>query len=1053
MKRILTSSLRVGALAWLWAGVCVGAEVASSSCVVKRCDAVTTPGQRVFRAGDRVAWIGDSITSCAHRLPHGYITTIEKAAKETGTPGFDNIIGLGYGGWHVYSWHAYERRSIKEPGLDSRFARVPTLGEIFTNRLDVIVLALGINDHGFPTFANDDLAPWEAEYDRFISDLRERCRPRQFILCNTTTHTADPGAAANLRLARMNERIAALAKRHGALLVDFRTPAWQAIERVRRMKTGLRDLEDLIHPKEIGHAEMARAFCRTVGETAMVRWLDGEVERRYAALSAKLGAEPRLVCALRPDRKENLPGVQRLAYDIPWNLVGADEAKVSVALPAGWRVIEKTLSPSNGLLRVFGHPTRLVNPVTVTARLKDRVLTETVPIPAPWLVSHDFAFPEAWKGAAWQTNAVPPVALADVKDWSLVIPTWDFAGDVDPGALDLRSVNTGYPRGAAYVRRQLYAPRAMTLKLVLGTTFWSARNGIRIWLDGRPFADTQLVSGWEKGKPFACEDRAFALELAPGWHDLVLLTANREFDHYFHCRILDAATGKVPDDLRIACTPQPAVAKTDATPFKYLFFDDQRLYARENLRRELGRPQAVAKYQDPDYDMPLPPAAVFKCPDGKYRMLYQVYVTRKTLNRGNVVGGNPEKVPTRRRAALALAVSDDGLSFRPDTPHLVSDAWGELGSSDEGDLGEVAFVIEDAKAPAAERYKLFGCTNEMEFRRGRGNYLLASGDLKSWRRIEGARWHDVGTEPITSCFWNESQDAYTVLLRPQAGERRVGWSLTKDFRMFTKPQFCMQCDPEDEPLAELYGAFGFAYDGWHLAMPLLFGGQPSEMRGKGRMGTMTPQLAYSMNGLNFQRVFHKAFLDGNDPSLVALTGTKCPMIWPGTVRRDADGSILLHSVCCGFDHGGFYRANRNTWIVAWRLREDGFVRLVSEDPAKDSVVGTRDTLWRGGELRVNLACRGKATVAVYAASKPGGLLAPVPGYGHADCEPFTGDSTRWTPTWRGGSLEAFKGRRVAFELRFRDGEAYSLAGNMTPMMWVQVQQYEEACVDPTRPGW
>mgnify|MGYP003314519110 CR=1 FL=1 len=225
------------------------------------------------------------------------------------------------------------------------------------------------------------------------------------------------------------------------------------------------------------------------------------------------------------------------------------------------------------------------------------------------------------------------------------------------------------------------------------------------------------------------------------------------------------------------------------------------------------------------------------------------------------------------------------------------------------------------------------------------------------------------------------------------------------------------------------------------------------MRGKGRMGTMTPQLAYSMNGLNFQRVFHRPFLCGNDPSLVALTGTKCPMVWPGSVRRDADGSLVLHTVCCGFDHGGFYRANRDTWIVAWRLREDGFVRLVSEDPSKDSVIGTRDTLWRGGELRVNLACRGQATVAVFAPTKPGGLLAPVPGYGHADCEPFTGDSTRWTPTWRGGSLEAFKGRRIAFELRFRDGEAYSLAGNMTPMMWVQVQQYEEACVDPTRPGW
>ncbi|MBQ0033305.1 MAG: hypothetical protein KBT68_10965 [bacterium] len=179
-------------------------------------------------------------------------------------------------------------------------------------------------------------------------------------------------------------------------------------------------------------------------------------------------------------------------------------------------------------------------------------MTETVPIPAPWLVSADFAFPNAWKSAGWQTNAVPPIALDGVEKWALQTPTWDFAGDVDPGALDLRSVNTGYPMGAAYICRRLYAPRAMKLKLVLGTTFWSAQNGVRIWLDGKLFAETLLHSGWEKGKHFPCEDREFALDLAPGWHDLVLLTANKEFDHYFHCRILDAATGKIPVDLQIA---------------------------------------------------------------------------------------------------------------------------------------------------------------------------------------------------------------------------------------------------------------------------------------------------------------------------------------------------------------------------------------------------------------------------------------------------------------------------------------------------------------------
>jgi len=65
--------------------------------------------------------------------------------------------------------------------------------------------------------------------------------------------------------------------------------------------------------------------------------------------------------------------------------------------------------------------------------------------------------------------------------------------------------------------------------------------------------------------------------------------------------------------------------------FKHLFFDDQRLFVRENLRRELGRPVPVAKYQDPCYDTPLCLSRVFVCPDGKYRMMF---VQTQLLDRG-----------------------------------------------------------------------------------------------------------------------------------------------------------------------------------------------------------------------------------------------------------------------------------------------------------------------------------------------------------------------------------------------------------------------------------
>ena len=66
---------------------------------------------------------------------------------------------------------------------------------------------------------------------------------------------------------------------------------------------------------------------------------------------------------------------------------------------------------------------------------------------------------------------------------------------------------------------------------------------------------------------------------------------------------------------------------------------------------------------------------------------------------------------------------------------------------------------------------------------------------------------------------------------------------------------------------------------------------------------------------------------------------------------------------------------------------------------------------------------------------------------------FFGDSTHWTPTWAGGGLDKFKGRSLTFEIRFWNGEIYSISGNMTPMMYVQARQWDLFKTDPYRAGW
>lgn len=133
----------------------------------------------------------------------------------------------------------------------------------------------------------------------------------------------------------MNVLIHELADKHGAVCVDMHKAIWQSIDRVRQMKTGLRDLQDLIHPGAVGNAAMAMQFCRDVGETKMAEWLSDEWERRCAALDARQGSKPRLVCQLRPDREGNNVGSSLMNYDIQWNLHGADRAMVGIRVPEG----------------------------------------------------------------------------------------------------------------------------------------------------------------------------------------------------------------------------------------------------------------------------------------------------------------------------------------------------------------------------------------------------------------------------------------------------------------------------------------------------------------------------------------------------------------------------------------------------------------------------------------------------------------------------------------------------------------------------------------------
>ncbi|MBR0457923.1 MAG: hypothetical protein IJJ26_01680 [Victivallales bacterium] len=455
--------------------------------------------------------------------------------------------------------------------------------------------------------------------------------------------------------------------------------------------------------------------------------------------------------------------------------------------------------------------------------------------------------------------------------------------------------------------------------------------------------------------------------------------------------------------------------------YKHLFFDDQRLFVRQGLHREYGVPEQVGTFQDPNLTSPYGWCYALRGLDGNIHLLYNGFVWDENHNAIHGFGA---------------AISEDGIHFQPrntaqasgfDNPLVPNQI---LPPSPQG--SEIAVVLEDPQASPEERYKMLFCDNaKLQAESRIQDRVLTSPDLFRWHPKEGACWNPVGTEPITGAFYNPAAKAFTILTRPDWGQRRVAITDTSDWMHFSPLELCLQCDSLDEPLAEVYGMPAMEYDGWFIGFPLLFSGFPQGIFNKYSSGEMRVQLAYSLNGHHWQRSLHVPFLEGD-----MLPDGPWKMTFISSVLREKSGSLLLY-VCASHKQHGTPPAQMigNAAIQILRLRQDGFIRLVTHGDTP-GVLALRDTLWKGGPLRINLQAK-HATCAIYEYNTNGEKA----WLSHEDCIPFQGDSTQWTPQWRKGSLDELQGKLLNIEVRLQNGALYSIAYDGTPMMFAQALRY------------
>lgn len=473
--------------------------------------------------------------------------------------------------------------------------------------------------------------------------------------------------------------------------------------------------------------------------------------------------------------------------------------------------------------------------------------------------------------------------------------------------------------------------------------------------------------------------------------------------------------------------------------YKHLFFDDKYLLVKENVKRSYGTPSLCedAIYCDENVNSSYASPWVFKLDNGKYRMLYY----GPLLNVGSASG-------------VFAAISEDGIHFEPEDVTAVRTATNVHTKNQvfvtSGYVGEAACFFEDKHTDKKdERYKMLVAHyyNDPPYVEG---WLYTSPDLINWTRVEDVLWSKDG-EPVVGVFYNDKKKCFTIIKRLVAGVRMIGYVETTDWRNFTEIQKCVQVDSLDGDLEELYGMPSFAYDGWFIGFPLIYGNLTSKLESKYAGGTMKAQLAYSQDGRYWVRSLREPFISGQAGDKTASDAFNAPMVWPMTVRVADDGNIYIHAGATELEHGfAFHGVTYPSGrMLTYKLRRDGFIKLESRDKDVESVVATRENIWHGGDLHLNLKSR-RATVAVYEGlernSKGGvnssSLCAIMDGFSHEDCIAFEGDSTNWIPEFKSGKkISDLEGKTLIFELKFEDGEIYSIYGEMTPVFNVPAARY------------
>jgi len=447
-----------------------------------------------------------------------------------------------------------------------------------------------------------------------------------------------------------------------------------------------------------------------------------------------------------------------------------------------------------------------------------------------------------------------------------------------------------------------------------------------------------------------------------------------------------------------------------------LFFDDTYTLIREGLTRDYNTPEYIpdSYYRDPcNYAMNAGLPSVFFDDDRQeYIMIYNVLEPK---NRNNEL-------------YQLAAHSKDAIHWEPCDTTNANIENRRFPNQIFYRLDGEAIVYKDERAPKEERYKLLFCRYAENLRVS--DEIYVSPDWLNWEKLD-TTWNTEGAEPGLGCFYSSVREAYVITCRPHWAERRVCVTETKDWRTFTPVQLAVQADSIDEPLSVMYGMPTFEYDNYFIGLLWkLFDCESSNISAKGNqiyseLGKMSPELVYSMNGINYQRSLRKPFISNGSPDKPYFG-----CLFAQTMLTVGDDIYIYAAVSQG-EHGGF-RDEGNGAIVAFKIKKDRFIYLESNGNGK---LLTRNLLVNG-DLSVNAHIVGGMKFQL-----EGEDCTPIEGFTFDDCDTVSGDVTDRVITWHGKTTSELIGKAYSVKIMMYGGRLFALKGDIHVLFFNQTRLF------------